>query len=142
MKLYFHYYLTKALNMNHYTLLILITIIGFVIGYINIQPLNAQTTEIEPEILEAVQNQIDKEKKFGYDNFSLIYVTKGGDDKIRLLYTTANSTLDPGSKFISGYTVTKSITGQWYYVGSKTVSYSNNKDLENMKSWADDIVKN
>ncbi len=74
MKLDFHYYLTKALNMNHYTLLILITIIGFVIGYINIQPLNAQTTEIEPEILEAVQNQIDKEKKFGYDNFSLIYV--------------------------------------------------------------------
>lgn len=117
-------------------LLLLVFIFTFVVGQISTL---AESYKISPEVMEAVQKQIDKEKIFGYDGFSLVYVVEG-DSNISLVYTVTNSTLDPESKYLSGYTVSKISSGEWVYVGSKTISYSNETDLEKMKSWADQNV--
>lgn len=116
-------------------ILLLIPLI-FVIknGFVNAEPL-----EVKPETLSAVQNQIDKEKKFGYEDFVLLDV-KRGSSKVCLIYFATNKTFEPDSKFLSGYTVSKSASGQWIYVGSKTVSYSNEQDLEKIKLWAEESV--
>lgn len=100
----------------------------------------AEPMEVQPEILSAVQNQIDKEKKFGYDDFVLLDAVHG-NNKVCLIYSAINKTFEPDSKFLSGYTVSKSASGQWICVGSKTVSYSNEQDLEKIKSWAEESVK-
>jgi len=101
---------------------------------------HAESLELQPEILSAVQDQIDKEKKFGYDEFVLLDVVHG-NNKVFLIYSAINKTFEPDSKFLSGYTVSKSTSGQWIYVGSKTVSYSNEQDLDKIKSWAQESVK-
>ena len=100
----------------------------------------AEPLEVDPEILSAVQDQIDKEKKFGYDDFILLDAVHG-NDKVCLIYSTTNITFEPDSKFLSGYIVSKSASGKWIYVGSKTVSYSNEQDLDKIKSWAQESVK-
>jgi hypothetical protein len=99
----------------------------------------AEPQEVKPEILSAVQNQIDKEKKFGYDNFDLLDVVKG-KNKVCLIYSATNETFEPDSKFLSGYTVSKSSSGQWIYVGSKTISYSSEQDLGKIKFWAQESI--
>jgi len=99
----------------------------------------AQPMEVQPEILSAVQDQIDKEKKFGYDEFVLLDAVHG-NNKVCLIYSTTNKTFEPDSKFLSGYTVSKSVSGQWIYVGSKTVSYSSEQDLEKINSWAQESI--
>ena len=100
----------------------------------------SESLEVKPEILSAVQNQIDKEKKFGYDDFVLLDAVHG-NNKVCLIYSAINKTFEPDPKFLSGYTVSKSASGKWIYVGSKTVSYSNEQDLEKIKSWAQESVK-
>ena len=100
----------------------------------------AAPLEVDPEILSAVQNQIDKEKKFGYDDFVLLDAVHG-NDKVCLIYSATNKTLEPDSKFLSGYIVSTNSSAQWMYESSKTVSYSNEQDLEKIKSWAQESVK-
>jgi len=104
-------------------------------SFVVVEPL-----EVDPEILSAVQDHIDKEKKFGYDDFVLLDAVHG-NNKVCLIYSAINKTFEPEPKFLSGYTVSKSAPGKWIYVGSKTVSYSNEQDLEKIKSWAQESVK-
>ncbi len=102
--------------------------------------INAETKAVDPQILSAVQKQIDKEKKFGYDDFTLVDAING-NNKSCLIYTAVNEMFEPDSKFLSAYTVSKSLSGEWIYVGSKTISYSSQKDLEMIRSWAEQSVQ-
>ncbi|NIS07517.1 MAG: hypothetical protein GWO07_01865 [Candidatus Dadabacteria bacterium] len=102
--------------------------------------INAETKAVDPQILSAVQNQIDKEKKYGYSDFALVDVVNG-TNKVCLIYTAKNEMFEPDSQFLSAYTVSKGSSGDWIYVGSKTVSHSSDKDLETIKSWAADSVE-
>ena len=130
-----------VVNLQNVLGLILLLISVILPGVKHAETSQAQPMEVEAEVLEAVQPQIEKEKTFGYADFNLLYAARGGNNKIRLVYSTADARLDSNmTKYLTGFTVTRNF-GQWLYVGSRTVSYLTEKDFANMKSWADGIGK-